>query len=154
MMQTNWGQNVLDAHRRIRGSILRTQVEEITDLFPDTGTCAWAKHEDLQETGSTKLRGATNRVLRLLPEEKARGVISASNGNLGLGVAAAAKKADVSARVYVSEQVAPEKAKKIEKLGAKIVYAGRDPLDAEIAGRQQATLPVSRCRTLQLPNSP
>ena len=135
---TNWGQSILDAHRRIRASVRRTPVEEITDLLPGTETSVWVKREDLQETGSFKLRGATNRVLRLSLEEKSRGVIAASNGNHGLGVASAAKKAEVSAQVYVSEQVAPEKAKKIEKLGAKIVYAGRNPLDAEIAGRQQA----------------
>ena len=135
---TGWGQSILNAHGRIRAHLVRTQVEEISDLFPDAGTRVWVKREDLQETGSFKLRGATNRVLRLSPEEKAHGVIAASNGNHGLGVAAAAKKAEVSAQVYVSEQVAPEKARKIEKLGAKIVYAGRDPLDAEIAGRQQA----------------
>ena len=135
---TNWSQSVLDAHRRIRPYVERTEVSEISDLFDEARSHLWAKREDLQETGSFKLRGATNRVLRLSHEEKAHGVIAASNGNHGLGVAAAAKKANVSAQVYVSEQVAQEKARKIEKLGAKIVYAGRDPLDAEIAGRQQA----------------
>lgn len=140
MMQTipNWSQSVLDAHRRVRSRVERTPVEEISDLFPGSGASVWAKREDLQETGSFKLRGATNRMLKLTETERARGVIAASNGNHGLGVAAAAKKASVSAQVYVSDQVAPEKARKIEKLGARIVYAGRDPLDAEIAGRQQA----------------
>jgi threonine dehydratase len=134
----NRSQSVLDAYHRIRPHVVRTAVEEIADLFPESGTHIWAKREDLQETGSFKLRGATNRVLQLTPEEKARGVIAASNGNHGLGVAAAAKKEDVLADIYVSDQVAPEKARKIEQLGAKIVYAGRDPLDAEVAGRQQA----------------
>lgn len=134
----NWSQDVLDAHRRIRAHVVRTPVEETHALFPGTGTTLWAKREDRQETGSFKLRGATNRILQLTERERAHGVIAASNGNHGLGVAAAARKADVPAQVYVSDQVAPEKAGKIEKLGARIVYAGRDPLDAEIAGRQQA----------------
>jgi threonine dehydratase len=134
----NWSQSVLDAYRRIHQHIERTPVEEISSLFPDAGARVWAKREDRQETGSFKLRGATNRILRLTDNEKAFGVIAASNGNHGLGVAAAAKKANVAARVYVSDQVAPEKARKIERLGATIVYAGRDPLDAEIAARQRA----------------
>ncbi|HEY2471359.1 MAG TPA: threonine/serine dehydratase [Terracidiphilus sp.] len=135
---TYWSQSVLDAHHRIRSHVERTPVEEISGLLPSASTRVWAKREDLQETGSFKLRGATNRILQLTDKEKAHGVIAASNGNHGLGVAAAAKTAQVSAQVYVSDQVAPEKARKIEKLGAKIVYAGRDPLDAEIAGRQRA----------------
>jgi threonine dehydratase len=135
---TKWSQSVTDAHRRICLHVERTPVEEISDLFSGGRARVWAKREDLQETGSFKLRGATNRILRLTDREKALGVIAASNGNHGLGVAAAAGKAGVAAQVYVSDQVAPEKARRIEKLGAKIVYAGRDPLDAEIAGRQRA----------------
>lgn len=138
MQMDGLSHDVLDAHRRIRAHVVRTPVHEISALFPGFGTTVWAKREDLQETGSFKLRGATNRIHLLTERECARGAIAASNGNHGLGVAAAAKKAGVSAQVYVSEQVAPEKAKKIERLGAKIVYAGRDPLDAEIAGRQNA----------------
>src|ERR1700691_742167 len=134
----NWSQSVLDAYRRIRQHIERTPAEEIFNLFPDARARVWAKREDQQKTGSFKLRGATNRILRLTDKEKAHGVIAASNGNHGLGVAVSATKASVSAQVYVSDQVAPEKARKIEKLGAKIVYAGRDPLDAEIAARRRA----------------
>jgi threonine dehydratase len=134
----NWSQCVVDAHQRISSQVLRTPVEEVSHLFPASGANVWVKREDLQETGSFKLRGATNRILHLSAKEKAHGIIAASNGNHGLGVAAAAKKAAVSADIYVSEQVAPEKARKIEKLGGKIVYAGRNPLDAEIAGRQRA----------------
>jgi threonine dehydratase len=135
---TNWSQSVAQAHRRIRPHVRQTPVEEISALFPGARARVWAKREDLQETGSFKLRGATNRILELSEQEKIHGVIAASNGNHGLGVAAAAKKAGVSARVCVSAQVAPEKAGKIEALGATIVFAGRDPLDAEIAGRELA----------------
>lgn len=134
----NGSQSIQEANRRIRSHVERTPVEEISYLFPCLQSRVWAKREDLQKTGSFKLRGATNRILRLTTEERARGVIAASNGNHGLGVAAAARKAGVSADIYVSEQVAPEKAQKIVQLGARIHYAGRDPLDAEIAARQQA----------------
>jgi threonine dehydratase len=138
MQTTNWSQRVIDAHRRIRPHVEQTPVEEISDLFAGVRSRVLAKREDLQETGSFKLRGATNRILQLSEKEKAHGVIGASNGNHGLGVASAAKKARIVAQIYVSDRVAPAKARKIEELGAKIVYAGGEPLDAEIAGRQRA----------------
>jgi threonine dehydratase len=134
----NWSQDVLDAYHRSRQHIERTPVEEISDLFPGARARVWAKREDLQKTGSFKLRGATNRILRLTPEEKVQGIIAASNGNHGLGVAAAAKRAGVSAEVYVSDQVAAAKAKRIEEYGAHIRHAGAEPLDAEIIARQRA----------------
>jgi threonine dehydratase len=134
----DWGQAVLAAHERIRTVVRRTPVEEISDLFPGCGFRVYAKLENKQETGSFKLRGATNRILQLTPGEKAQGVVAASNGNHGLGVAAAAKRVGISAEVYVSAQVAPQKAKRIEEYGAKIQHAGSDPLDAEVTARQKA----------------
>jgi threonine dehydratase len=134
----DWTQTVLEAHQRIRSSIRRTPVEDISDLFPSGGSRVYAKLENEQETGSFKLRGATNRILQLAPDEKAQGVVAASNGNHGLGVAAAAKRVGISAKVYVSAQVAPQKAKRIEEYGAKIQRAGSDPLDAEVTARQRA----------------
>jgi threonine dehydratase len=133
-----WGQAVLAAHERIRTVVRCTPVEEISDLFPGCGSRVYAKLENQQETGSFKLRGATNRILNLTSEEKARGVVAASNGNHGLGVAAAAKRIGISVEVYVSAQVAPQKAKRIEEYGAKIQRAGSDPLDAEVTARQRA----------------
>ena len=139
MMQTaNWSQSVLAAHRRIRPHVERTPVEEISDLVADGLSHVWAKREDLQQTGSFKLRGATNRILQLTPYEKSAGVVAASNGNHGLGVAAASKRVGISAEVYVSDHVAPQKAKRIEEYGARIHRAGSDPLDAEATARQRA----------------
>src|SRR5262249_23638108 len=66
------------------------------------------------------------------------GVIAASNGNHGMGVTAAARREGIAAEVYVSSHVSPSKAAKIEKLGARIVRAGSDPLQAEMAARKAA----------------
>ena len=116
---TEWGQLVVRAHQRIP---LLHPLHSCREKFPSSFRQArariYAKLENVQETGSFKLRGATNRILRLTAEEKARGIIAASNGNHGLGVAAAAKSAVVSAEVYVSSQVASAKAKRIEEYGA------------------------------------
>jgi threonine dehydratase len=134
----DWGGRVEDAYQRIRSSVKRTPIEDISEIVPTTTVRVFAKREDLQETGSFKLRGATNRILRLTSEEKTLGIVAASNGNHGLGVAAAAKSVGVSADVYVSAQVAPQKAQRIEIYGARIHYAGSEPLDAEITARQRA----------------
>jgi threonine dehydratase len=126
------------AHTRIRSSILETPLEPASDLVADLPVNLLFKHEDLQHTGSFKLRGATNKLLSLTPNQAAAGVIAASNGNHGLGVAYAAKRTGIAAEVYVSSHVSSAKARRIEELGARIHYAGDDPLDAELAARAAA----------------
>ena len=125
------------AYERIRSCVIETPVEDVSRLFPSTAG-AFFKMENLQETGSFKLRGATNKVLSLSTKQAAAGVIAASNGNHGLGVAAAARRAGIAAEVYVSNHVSPGKANRIEKLGALVRRAGDDPLDAELAARTAA----------------
>jgi threonine dehydratase len=133
-----WGEMVLEAHRRIRSSVLETPIEEIRGLLDASSVRVLFKMENLQETGSFKLRGATNKILSLTREQAARGVIAASNGNHGLGVAAAARKRGITSEVFVSGHVSPSKAERIEQLGARICRAGASPLDAELAGREAA----------------
>src|SRR5262249_36446675 len=113
-------------------------LESASGLYPDFPACVFFKREDLQLTGSFKLRGATNKILSLTPQQAVRGVIAASNGNHGMGVAAAAQRAGIAAEVYVSSHVSPSKAAKIEQLGARIARAGSDPLQAEMAARSAA----------------
>ncbi len=129
--------SILEARGRIGPFVRKTRVEEI-DILPGLGVRVFAKMENEQDTGSFKLRGATNRILRLTPEEKARGVVTASNGNHGLGVATAAARAGISADIYVSNSIAASKAQRIEKAGGRVFKAGENPLDAEVAGRQAA----------------
>lgn len=118
--------------------MIETPVNLANDLVPDFAGELFFKLETLQHTGSFKLRGASNKILSLTPAEAALGIIAASNGNHGLGVAAAARRAGIAAEVYVSSHVSPTKAQRIEEYGAHIQRAGDDPLDAEIAGRAAA----------------
>jgi threonine dehydratase len=134
----NWRELVSTAHERIRSSILETPLEPGSDLVSGLSVNLLFKREDLQHTGSFKLRGATNKILSLTPSQAAMGVIAASNGNHGLGVAHAAKRAGIDAEVYVSAHVSRAKAQRIEELGARIHCAGNDPLDAELAARAAA----------------
>ena len=135
----NLAQQVIEASERIRTAVTETPVEPIPDLAPEAGVELFFKLENLQQTGSFKLRGASNKIQLLSPDEAARGVIAASNGNHGLGVAAAARRAGISAEVYVSSHVSPVKARRIEEYGARIQRAGDDPLEAELAARAAAT---------------
>lgn len=112
--------------------VRETPVEYSADLG------AWLKLEHLQETGSFKFRGASNKVAMLTPEQAALGVVTASNGNHGLGVSAAARARGIAAEVYVSSHVSPAKARRIEANGATIRCMGDDPLTAELAARRAA----------------
>jgi threonine dehydratase len=134
----DWGQMVEEAYERIRSSITGTPLEPASDLITRSRAQLFFKREDLQLTGSFKLRGATNKILSLTRDQARRGVIAASNGNHGLGVAAAAQRNGVSAEVYVSSHVSPEKADRIEQLGAGVRPAGSTPLEAELAAREAA----------------
>lgn len=132
-----WRKEIDSARGRIHPFVLKTAVEEMDAIAPP-GVKLLFKMENWQKTGSFKLRGATNKILSLASQQAQKGVIAASNGNHGMGVAAAAARAGIEAEVYVSSHVSPVKAKKIEALGARLRFAGSDPLAAELAARAAA----------------
>jgi threonine dehydratase len=96
------------------------------------------KLENLQETGSFKLRGAVNKVLSLGDEERARGLVAASTGNHGAAVAAAGAAAGAPVRVFVPETASQAKLARIEAAGGEISRVGGDPINAERAARKYA----------------
>jgi threonine dehydratase len=98
----------------------------------------YLKLENLQKTGSFKLRGAANKVLSLSAEQSARGVVTSSSGNHGLGVATAAQHRGIDAEIFLSVQVSPKKHHGMQELGARIRVFGQSPLDAELAARAAA----------------
>jgi threonine dehydratase len=111
-----------------------------TPLVPIPGQAgaAFAKQEQLQTTGSFKLRGATNKLMSLSKEAAAAGVITSSTGNHGLGVATAAKLLGIDAEVFLSAQVTELKREKIRERGARVRIVAADPLAAEVAARAAA----------------
>jgi threonine dehydratase len=133
-----WRQRAVDAHDRIRELVRETPVEPALGLAPDTSARVFLKLEHLQETGSFKYRGASNKVSLLSPREREAGIVTASNGNHGLGVAAAARRQGISCEVFVSPQVSSAKAERIAAYGARICQTGSGSLDAELAGRSAA----------------
>src|SRR5205809_3442843 len=85
------------------------------------GTGVWLKAENLQRTGSFKLRGAVNAVLQLSVEQRRRGVITLSAGNHGLALAYAAQIMGIPCLVVVREDAPLSKLEAIRRLGAEIV---------------------------------
>ncbi|MGH7903385.1 MAG: threonine ammonia-lyase [Candidatus Dormibacteraceae bacterium] len=84
------------------------------------------KIETVQPIRAFKVRGALNKILNLSPEERARGVITASAGNHGQGVAYAARAFGAPATVFVPENANRLKVEAIRRLGARVVQAGRN----------------------------
>src|ERR1700691_118965 len=89
------------ARRRLAGIIKPTPLIRSATLHRMIGAQGFLKPENLQKTGSIKLRGAANRVAALTPAEAARGVIAASAGNHGQALACAATRAGVRATIVM-----------------------------------------------------
>ncbi len=112
--------DVLAAARRLQGTARRTPLERSNALSGIAGADVWLKLETQQRTGSFKLRGALNRLAVLSDAERARGVVAASAGNHGAGVALAARLRGIRAVVYVPEGAPEVKRRKIARLGAEL----------------------------------
>jgi threonine dehydratase len=102
------------------------------------------KLESIQPVRSFKVRGALNKLIHIDPAARAQGVITASAGNHGLGVAYAARLFRVPATVFVPEHANPLKVEAIKRLGARVIPAGRNYAEAnheatEMAARGTAT---------------
>ena len=131
-------QQIIDAESRIRPHVRETPLVHSPSLSEASGTEVWLKCENLQVTGSFKVRGAMNRVLALSDEERRGGVVAASSGNHGVAVAHAGAALGIPVTVYVPEFVSPAKAAAMKRLRANVVTFGTDGLDTEIEARRVA----------------
>lgn len=112
------------ARKRIASLIRRTPLEASLPLSEALGTRVVLKLENLQATGSFKIRGAANKVLSLSDQERAAGIITVSSGNHGRAVSTVAQSLGVPAVVCISEAVPANKLQAIEKLGAEVQIGG------------------------------
>ncbi|HEX2095541.1 MAG TPA: pyridoxal-phosphate dependent enzyme, partial [Longimicrobiaceae bacterium] len=110
--------DVLQAARRVAGIVRHTPLEPSPTLSEAAGTEVFLKLENLQRTGAFKLRGAVNALAALGPEERARGVVTASAGNHGVGVSWAAGTLGIPATVFVPATAAATKRRRIARFGA------------------------------------
>ncbi|GAA1738736.1 threonine ammonia-lyase [Aeromicrobium alkaliterrae] len=123
---------------------LLTGVAEVTPLAHSrwlselTGTEVLLKCENLQRTGSFKLRGAYTRIARLTDAERAAGVVAASAGNHAQGVALAAQMLGIKARIYMPEGAALPKVQATQGYGADIELTGVDVEASIVAAREYA----------------
>ncbi len=129
---------ILRAETRIRGLIRETPLDRSIPLSCATGTDVYLKMENLQHTGSFKIRGAMNRIFGLPETQRAKGVVAASTGNHGAAVAFAAGKFGIRSIIYLPSNADRTKVEAMEGLGAEARFHGKDSVEAEIAGREHA----------------
>jgi threonine dehydratase len=100
------------------------------------GCHVYVKIEGVQPTRSFKVRGALNKLIRMPAEQRAAGVITASAGNHGQGVAYAAQTFGVPATVYVPDNANDLKVQAIRRLGSRVVHFGRSYNEAYLESRR------------------
>lgn len=116
--------DVREAQELLEGVIVPTPMEHSRALGRMMNATVHLKAENLQRAGSFKVRGAYVRMARLSDEEKARGVVAASAGNHAQGVALAAKKLGISAKIYMPRGVALPKLAATRDHGAEVILQG------------------------------
>lgn len=121
-------QDIKTAAGRIAGRVRRTPILRGDKLDALWGAEVYFKPENLQITGSFKIRGATNKILSLTEEERAKGIIASSSGNHAQGVAYAAKMLGIKATLVLPENAPKSKIEGTKALGAEVVLHGFDSI--------------------------
>jgi threonine dehydratase len=125
--------DIREAQARLDGVARATPVISSETLGRLCGRPVWLKAENLQRTGSFKIRGAFNRISTLSETERAAGVVTASAGNHGQAVAWAAREAGVRATVFMPEDAPTAKMEATKSYGAEVVLTGSGFDDAAAA---------------------
>jgi threonine dehydratase len=121
-----------------RKGVLRA-AEKIEQLLPATpllpleveGETVWCKAECLQPVGAFKIRGAWHRLSDLSESERASGVVAVSSGNHAQGVAWAARRLGIAARIVMPRDAPPVKVARTRELGAEVIFYDRMTEDRE-----------------------
>jgi len=138
-------QAIFDAQARIAPHIVRTPMLRDTALDRLLNATILIKPEVLQKTGSFKLRGATNAILQLTPEQRAHGVVTYSSGNHGQAIACAAASFGIPATIVMPSDAPAIKRDSTKFWGATIIEYDRDTqnreaIAADIVARSGAAL--------------
>lgn len=126
------------AATRIAPYVRETPLDYSPFFSERCGANVWLKLENLQYTGSFKLRGACNKLLSMTPEERRAGVVAASSGNHGAAVAHAMATLGVDGRVFVPERSSTVKVEAIRRAGVEVRHFGEDGLETELHARAHA----------------
>ncbi len=122
--------DILDARKILKDIIIQTPILADAKLSQEIGANACLKAENLQKSGSFKIRGAYNKISRLTDVEKKRGVITASAGNHAQGVALAAQLTDIKATIVLPTFAPLTKVIATKSYGAEIILHGENFDDA------------------------
>ncbi|MGI6226967.1 MAG: threonine ammonia-lyase [Peptococcales bacterium] len=117
-------QKIWQARENLVGVIHQTNLDLSFTFSELSGNKVYLKTENLQKTGSFKLRGAFNKIASLSPEEKEKGVIAASAGNHAQGVAFGASKAGIASTIVMPEGAPLSKVVATRGYGANVVLHG------------------------------
>ncbi|PSR28803.1 MAG: threonine ammonia-lyase [Sulfobacillus thermosulfidooxidans] len=123
-------ESIRQAAKALQGVTVMTPLQESVYINDLLGARVFFKLENLQRTGSFKLRGAYNRIRQLTPEELKRGVIAASAGNHAQGVALAAGLVGTTSLIYMPEGASLTKIESTRGYGADICLFGETFDDA------------------------
>ena len=124
-------EDVEAARKRLHGVVHRTPVTPSATFSERTGGDVVLKLENLQRTGSFKIRGAYNKIASLDAAARERGVVAASAGNHAQGVALGARLAGIPATIVMPERASITKAEAVRGYGAELILHGRDYNEAE-----------------------
>lgn len=131
--------DVRAAARRLGDAVLRTPVLRAEAWEARTGFAVYLKCENLQRTGSFKIRGALNKLRALSPAERARGVVAFSSGNHAQAVALAARLVSTTAVICMPRDAPAVKVAATRAHGAEIVFYDRHTDDREALARRLAS---------------
>jgi len=131
-------QEIVQAEHRIRPYIRETPLDYSPFLSQLTGCRVFLKLENLQHTGSFKVRGAMNALLALEPEQQKRGVVTASSGNHGIAIAFGLHTLHLKGSIFVPESASPAKVATIKSFGGEVNFYGEDSLLTEEFARTYA----------------
>jgi threonine dehydratase len=126
-------QDIQSARAHIQPYVMHTPLIHSRLLSEKCGTPILLKLENLQPTGSFKLRGAANRMLQLTEDEKARGVITVSSGNHGKAVAHIGKLLGIPVTIFLSTKTPTCKVESLRATHATVIVTGSSYDEAEAA---------------------
>ena len=129
---------VEDAEKRIREFVPQSPVAPSPHLGKELSASVYLKLENLQVTGSFKIRGAFNKLLSLDAEARRRGIVTASTGNHGIAVRYAAEKLGIPGTIVLPENVSPRKLEALKNSPLEVRLVGSDCVAAETFARQES----------------
>ena len=117
-------QNFITAREKLSKVLLKTSLIHSPIFSKESGNEVFIKPENLQKTGSFKIRGAYNKITNLSDEEKKKGVIASSAGNHAQGVAYGAKESGIKAVIVMPKSTPLIKVESTKQYGAEVVLHG------------------------------